>query len=81
MRAVLTQAAVMCPRRVTPARAVYCVEASALALRTRMAVKANGLDGIVTVLHGRMEDVELPEPVWGPCTAPGDGQLAYRPPC
>ncbi|KAI8511726.1 class I-like SAM-binding methyltransferase super [Branchiostoma belcheri] len=45
------------------ARKVYAVEASALAEETRKVVRANGMEGRIEVLHGRAEEVELPEKV------------------
>ncbi|XP_062389653.1 protein arginine N-methyltransferase 2 [Sardina pilchardus] len=43
--------------------AVYAVEASTMAEYTERLVKANGCEGIVTVLQGRMEELTLPERV------------------
>ncbi|CAH1265320.1 PRMT6 [Branchiostoma lanceolatum] len=45
------------------ARKVYAIEASALAEETRKVVKANGMEGRIEVVHGRAEEVELPEKV------------------
>ena len=42
---------------------VYAVEASPLAAIAREIVAANNLDHIITVIHGRIEDIELPEQV------------------
>eukprot|EP00256_Glycine_max_P059337 XP_014627786.1 probable protein arginine N-methyltransferase 6 isoform X3 [Glycine max] len=45
------------------ARRVYAVEASNIALQTIRVVEANNLLNIITVLHGRVEDVEIGEKV------------------
>lgn len=45
------------------ARKVYAVEASAMAAHAETLAKANGLDDVVTVVRGKIEDVEIPEPV------------------
>jgi len=45
------------------ARKVYAVEASDMALKMAEVVKVNGVEDIVTVIHSRLEDVELPEKV------------------
>jgi len=45
------------------ARKVYAVEASDMALSARKLIKANGLEHIVTVVHGRLEEVDIPEKV------------------
>ena len=45
------------------AKAVYAVEASNMAAHAVTLVKHNGLSEIVTVIHARMEDAELPEKV------------------
>ena len=42
------------------AKRVYAVEASAMAAAARELVAANGCEGVVHVIHGRMEDVTLP---------------------
>jgi hypothetical protein len=42
---------------------VYAVEASAMASATRDIVAANGLEGVVRVLQGRVEEVDIPEKV------------------
>ncbi|XP_061925190.1 protein arginine N-methyltransferase 2 isoform X4 [Entelurus aequoreus] len=43
--------------------AVYAVEASAMAEYTRELVRQNTCEGVVTVLQGRAEEVQLPEQV------------------
>jgi histone-arginine methyltransferase CARM1 len=43
------------------ARKVYAVEASDIAENARALVKANGYEDIVTVIKGKVEDVEIPE--------------------
>ena len=43
------------------ARKVYAVEATKMSEHARNLVKANGLEGIVEVIEGSMEDVSLPE--------------------
>lgn len=53
--------AIACAR--AGARAVYAVEASPVADAARRVVEANGHGGVITVIHGRMEEVELPEKV------------------
>lgn len=45
------------------ARRVYAVEASDMAEHARRLVEANGLDDVIHVLKGRIEEIELPEPV------------------
>jgi len=45
------------------ARKVYAVEASDMAFKMKEIVKANGVEDIVTIIHSRLEDVELPEKV------------------
>uniref|UniRef100_A0A7S4UBK2 Methyltransferase domain-containing protein n=1 Tax=Paramoeba aestuarina TaxID=180227 RepID=A0A7S4UBK2_9EUKA len=42
---------------------VYAVEASAMANNAQKVFRKNGLEEIITLLHGRMEDVEVPEKV------------------
>ncbi|KAM3861939.1 protein arginine N-methyltransferase 2 [Diretmus argenteus] len=51
-----------CARLAKPS-AVYAVEASSMAQYTRELVKQNGCEGVVTVLQGRAEDLDLPEQV------------------
>lgn len=43
------------------ARAVYAVDMSSIAEQAKLIVAANGLAGVVTVLRGKMEELELPE--------------------
>jgi protein arginine N-methyltransferase 3 len=43
------------------ARHVYAVDAAPIAERAARIVKENGLDDVITVLRGRVEDVEIPE--------------------
>ena len=43
------------------ARKVYAIEASRAADDARMLVRGNGLESVITVVHGKVEDVELPE--------------------
>ncbi|KAK4263452.1 hypothetical protein QN277_028853 [Acacia crassicarpa] len=45
------------------AKRVYAIDASDIALQANEVVKANNLSHIVTVLHGRVEDVEIDEKV------------------
>jgi predicted RNA methylase len=42
---------------------VYAVEASALVVQLQQNVELNGAAAVITVLHGAVEDVELPEKV------------------
>ena len=42
------------------ARKVYAVEMSSIAETAAEIVKENGLDGVVTIVRGKIEDVELP---------------------
>lgn len=42
---------------------MYCIEASGIVSLTRQAIAANGLSDVVEVVHGRVEDVALPEQV------------------
>lgn len=43
------------------ARKVYAVEATTMADHARALVKANGLEDIVEVIQGSVEDISLPE--------------------
>lgn len=43
------------------ARKVYAVEATKMSEHARELVKANGVEGIVEVIEGSMEDITLPE--------------------
>ena len=43
------------------ARKVYAVEATKMCEHARQLVKANGLEGVVEVIEGSIEDVTLPE--------------------
>ncbi|KMT02941.1 hypothetical protein BVRB_8g195150 [Beta vulgaris subsp. vulgaris] len=45
------------------ARKVYAVEATKMTEHARQLVKANGLEGVVEVIEGSMEDISLPEKV------------------
>lgn len=45
------------------AKKVYAIEASGMALHAKALVHHNKLDAIITVLHGKCEELELPEPV------------------
>lgn len=45
------------------ARKVYAIEASNMADNAQLLVEANGLADRMTVVKGRCEDIELPEPV------------------
>lgn len=45
------------------ARRVYAVEASEMAEHARRLVAANGLTGVIQVLKGKIEEIDLPEPV------------------
>ena len=45
------------------ARKVYAVDASGITRHTRRLVKDNGFDGIIEVITGKMEDVDIPEKV------------------
>ena len=42
------------------AKKVYAVDASDMAHVARRLVRENGLEGTIEVLHGKIEDVELP---------------------
>ncbi len=42
---------------------VYAVEASAIAAHTAELVKENGYESVITVIKGKVEDIELPEKV------------------
>ena len=42
---------------------VYAIEASKLAVHTQEVVKCNGLEDRVEVIHGKIEDVDLPDKV------------------
>lgn len=43
------------------ARKVYAVEATTMADHARALVKANGLEHVVEVIQGSVEDISLPE--------------------
>ncbi|KAJ4482476.1 S-adenosyl-L-methionine-dependent methyltransferase [Lentinula aciculospora] len=43
------------------AKKVFAVDASDIALKAQRIVKANDLDHIITVLRGKVEDIQLPE--------------------
>ena len=45
------------------ARRVFAVEGTSVALHAETMAKAHGFGGVIEVLRGRMEDVQLPEPV------------------
>ena len=45
------------------ARRVFAVEGTSVANHAETMAKAHGFDGVIEVLRGRMEDVQLPEPV------------------
>jgi len=45
------------------ARKVYAVEASAMAPFAKQIIEDNGLDDVIEVLHGKLEDLEVPEKV------------------
>ena len=45
------------------ARKVYAVEASDITQFARQLVRGNRVDDKITVLHGKLEDIQLPEPV------------------
>lgn len=47
----------------TGAKKVYAVECSDIAKTARSIVKENNLDGIIEVIQGKIEDIELPEKV------------------
>ena len=47
------------------ARRVYAIEYTDMAKHARRVVKANGVDHIVTVIQGAVEEVVLPEEDWG----------------
>jgi len=46
------------------AKRVYAIEYTAMANHARRVVQANGVDHIVTVIQGAVEDVILPEEDW-----------------
>eukprot|EP00948_MAST-09A_sp_MAST-9A-sp1_P003041 g3041.t1 len=43
------------------AKKVYAVECSGIANQARKIIKANGLDNIITLVQGKIEDLELPD--------------------
>ncbi|XP_019427339.1 PREDICTED: probable protein arginine N-methyltransferase 6 [Lupinus angustifolius] len=45
------------------AKRVYAIEASDIAMQARLVVETNNLSNIITVLHGRVEDVQITERV------------------
>eukprot|EP01147_Barroeca_monosierra_P007008 gene7008-9597_t len=45
------------------ARKVYAVEGSAMAEAARKLIQNNGLSDIITVIQGKIEEIEIPEPV------------------
>ena len=42
---------------------MYAVDASNMADHARALVGSNGLDGVITVIKGKVEDIDLPEKV------------------
>ena len=44
---------------------MYAIEYTDMAKHARRVVKANGVDHIVTVIQGAVEEVVLPEEDWG----------------
>ena len=42
---------------------VYAVDASNIAIQTKQVVKANGFEDIIEVIHGKIEEVDIPEGV------------------
>ena len=46
------------------ARKVYGVDASNMADHARALVESNGLEDVITIVKGKIEDIELPEKVW-----------------
>lgn len=46
------------------AKRVYAIEYTDMAKHARRAIKANGVDHIVTVIQGAVEEVVLPEEDW-----------------
>jgi protein arginine N-methyltransferase 1 len=46
------------------ARKVYAVEATNMAAHARMLVAGNGMEHIVEVIEGSVEEITLPEKVW-----------------
>ena len=51
------------------AKHVYAIEASGMAEHARNVVKENGLEGTVTVVHGKVEDIELEDSLGLPVAA------------
>lgn len=45
------------------ARKVFAVDASDIAMKAEKIVKANDLDSVITVIRGKVEDIQLPEGV------------------
>ena len=45
------------------AKKVYAVDASDIAEKAREIVKANGMEDIITVMRGKVEDLDIPEKV------------------
>jgi hypothetical protein len=45
----------------TGARKVYAVDMSQIAIQATQIIKDNGFEEVITVIHGKMEDVVLPE--------------------
>jgi SAM-dependent methyltransferase len=45
------------------ARAVYAVDMSSIAQQAKQIIIDNGFDSVVTVMQGKMEEIELPEKV------------------
>lgn len=43
------------------AKHVYAVDASDIAERAEQIVKANGLENVITVIHGKVEEISLPD--------------------
>lgn len=45
------------------AKKVYAVDASAVAFKAERNIKENGFSHVITVIKGKVEDIELPEKV------------------
>jgi homoserine trans-succinylase len=61
------------------AKRVYAIEYTAMANHARRVVQANGVDHIVTVIQGAVEDVILPEEDWdGVGLAQEEGDVEFN---
>ena len=59
------------------ARKVYAVDMSAIAEQAKLIISDNGFSDVITVMRGKMEDLELPEKVCPEFSAQGTLGLSH----